>query len=36
MLWKVFVPKQEEVQEAGGGSVMRSFLFGASEQILLR
>jgi hypothetical protein len=36
MLRKVFVPKQEEVQEAGGGSVMRSFMIGASEQILLR
>jgi hypothetical protein len=33
MLRKVFVLKQEEVQEAGGGSIMRSFMIGSSEQI---
>lgn len=36
VLRKVFVPKQEEVQEAGGGSIMRTFMISASEQILLR
>jgi hypothetical protein len=36
MLRKVFVPKQEEVQEAGAGSIMRSFMIGSSGQMLLR
>jgi hypothetical protein len=36
MLWKVLGYKQEEVQEAGRGSIMRSFMIGVSEQVLFR
>jgi hypothetical protein len=36
MLRRVFGHKQKEVQDAGRGSVMRSFMIGASDQILFR